>query len=90
MPTERLQNMSYTINRIIPATTLDAAEDRVRAALSAAGFGVLTEIDVQVTMKQKLGEDMLGYRILGACNPKMAHEAPANQRPNGLLVRISR
>ncbi len=67
--------MSYTINRTIPGTTLDVVEDRVRAALSEAGFGVLTEIDVQATMKKKLGEDMPGYRILGACNPKMALQA---------------
>lgn len=67
--------MSYTIDRTIANTSLDAGEERVRAALADAGFGVLTEIDVQATIKKKLGEDMAGYRILGACNPKMAHQA---------------
>lgn len=67
--------MDYTINRMIEGVTLEEADARTRAALSDAGFGVLTEIDVQATMKKKLDEDMPGYRILGACNPKMAHQA---------------
>lgn len=67
--------MSYTIDRTIAGTSLDAVEERVREALADAGFGVLTEIDVKATIKKKLGEDMAGYRILGACNPKMAHQA---------------
>ena len=67
--------MAYTIDRKITGATIDEAEARARKALADRGFGVLTEIDVQKTMKQKLDVDMSGYRILGACNPKMAHQA---------------
>lgn len=67
--------MSFTYNRLLTATSIDDAEMRVRAALKESGFGVLTEIDVQTTMKKKIDADMPGYRILGACNPKMAYEA---------------
>ncbi|MDE3241018.1 MAG: DUF302 domain-containing protein [Paracoccaceae bacterium] len=66
--------MSYTITRLIPAP-LEAVEQRTRDALKTKGFGVLTEIDVAATMKAKIDADMPGYRILGACNPKMAFGA---------------
>lgn len=67
--------MGYTFDRVLPNVTIDDAEMRVRASLGDNGFGVLTEIDVKETMKKKIDVDMDGYRILGACNPKMAHQA---------------
>ena len=67
--------MTYTINRLIKDGSVDDVDARTRAALAEKGFGVLTEIDVQATMKKKLDADMPAYRILGACNPKMAFEA---------------
>jgi uncharacterized protein (DUF302 family) len=65
----------YTFDRKLPDTGIGEAIERTKKALSDQGFGVLTEIDVKKTMKAKIGADVDDYVILGACNPKMAHEA---------------
>jgi uncharacterized protein (DUF302 family) len=62
------------------------AVTRVRQALKDQGFGVLTEIDVQATLRDKLGQDMEDYLILGACNPPLAHRALDADRKIGLLL----
>ena len=67
--------MTYSMDRTFEGATVDSIEARTRSALADAGFGILTEIDVQATMKKKIGKDMPGYVILGACNPNMAWQA---------------
>ncbi|MBM9506211.1 DUF302 domain-containing protein [Streptomyces sp. KK5PA1] len=64
----------------------DETVRRVRDALAAQGFGVLTEIDVRDTLKEKIGADMEPYLILGACNPPLAHRALEADRAIGLLL----
>lgn len=73
--TRREIDMSYTYDRVLEDVGIDDAELRVRDALAEHGFGILTEIDVKATMKKKIDADIEPYRILGACNPQMAHKA---------------
>ncbi|HVQ91809.1 MAG TPA: DUF302 domain-containing protein [Mycobacteriales bacterium] len=77
--------MSYGITVRVPAP-FTATAPRVRAALKEQGFGVLTEIDVQATLREKLGTEMEDYLILGACNPPLAHRALDTDRDIGLLL----
>lgn len=64
----------------------DDAVSKVTEALKAEGFGVLTEIDVQKTLKKKIGKEFTRYIILGACNPNLAFNALSNEIDIGLLL----
>jgi uncharacterized protein (DUF302 family) len=66
--------MAYYFSKTLPAG-FDETVQRTTEALKREGFGIITEIDVKKTLKDKIGADFRNYRILGACNPKLAHEA---------------
>lgn len=77
---------AYGYTAHLDGVPFDAARARVTDALKEQGFGVLTEIDVQATMKAKLNRDFRRYVILGACNPELAHRALETELAVGLLL----
>jgi len=77
--------MNLALSTTLETSFADAVA-RTRAALQEQGFGVLTEIDMQATLKAKLDADTERYLILGACNPPLAHRAVEVNRQIGLLL----
>ena len=79
-------DVPYGITVRLRGTTIARARERATEALAGEGFGILSEIDVQATLEKKLGVKTEPYLILGACNPKLAHEALQKEPAIGLLL----
>ena len=77
--------MEFHISKKVPYSFTEALE-KVRDALGQAGFGVISEIDLKAKFKEKLDVDFREYRILGACNPKLAHQAIEQESKIGVLL----
>jgi len=77
--------VTYFISKTVDKP-FDTVVADITARLKEQGFGLLTDIDVQATLKSKIGADMAKYRILGACNPRFAHEALKIEDKLGVLL----
>jgi len=86
MPTPAQTDPDYGYTLHLNGVTFEDARERITAALKEEGFGILTEIDVQATLKAKLDADFRRYVILGACNPPLAHRALSEELGIGLLL----
>lgn len=81
-----MRDTRYGKVKELPGVDYEEAVERVTAALSEEGFGVLTEIDVREKMREKLGEEFRRYVILGACAPELAYRALQEEDAIGLLL----
>ena len=80
-----ISQIGYGFKRTL-AMSVEDADLRLRDELKKEGFGILTEIDVKATLKEKLDVDFRPYKILGACNPPLAHQALNSETDIGLLL----
>lgn len=78
--------MNYYFSAVLTGKNFDEAIEHVTLALKQEGFGVLTEIDVQATLKKKIDVDFKKYKILGACNPHFAYKALSHEDKIGLML----
>ena len=78
--------MSYYFNKVITGKSFDEAIEQVTAELKKEGFGVLTEIDIKETLKNKIDVDFKKYKILGACNPHFAYKALQSEDKIGVFL----
>lgn len=78
--------MEYYFNKTLTDLTFDQVIDKITLALKVEGFGILTEIDIKTTLKNKLDVDFPSYKILGACNPGFAHKALLAENKIGTML----
>ena len=78
--------MSYYFNKILKDKSFEEAIEQVTNELKKEGFGILTEIDLQKTLKNKLDVDLRKYKILGACNPHFAFKALQSENKIGVFL----
>jgi len=78
--------MSYYFNKVLKSKNFNEAIEQVTAELKKEGFGVLTEIDIKKTLKNKINVDFKNYIILGACNPHFAYKALQSEDKIGVLL----